>query len=258
MSRVIPAFAQFFDSAGDPLSGGWLRFLESETNNTDKATYVDEGMTLANENPLQLDADGRCPSVFGTGNYRVVLYADSLDDSGPGETITSFDPVWTQYTGGDLVAWEEEGIVLRPVTHRQGQIGDSAHAINSIYIEDDGRINLGDQQDFYITYSSANEVLFVLNATTKNFSFNSHITLPSDISIFFGDAQNAKLHYDSTNQQLELDDYEIISFVGNQLAGLNSKTSPVDGDYVIIEDSEDGYAKKKVLLSDLKTYFNAP
>jgi hypothetical protein len=36
MGRVIAAFTQFFDDAGDPLVNGWLEFLESNTTSTKK------------------------------------------------------------------------------------------------------------------------------------------------------------------------------------------------------------------------------
>jgi len=103
MGRVIEAFAQFLDSDGDPLRNGWLRFLESGTTNTDKTTYYDENFQIPNSNPLQLDGDGRCPNVFGTGNYKVISYVnDPEDEDSPGEMIQTFDPVTAQgaTTGG--------------------------------------------------------------------------------------------------------------------------------------------------------------
>ena len=94
MSRVIPAFAQFFDGAGDPLVDGWLQFLESGSNNTDKNTYADSDQIIANTNPVQLDGEGRCPNVFGTGAYRVIsFHNDPEDEETPGEQVQMFDPV---------------------------------------------------------------------------------------------------------------------------------------------------------------------
>lgn len=96
MSRIIDAFSQFFDDAGDPLVNGWLAFKDSGTN-TDKATYSDSSLTVANTNPVQLDGAGRCPSIFGIGAYKVISYKDSVVTPGtPGEQVQQFDPV-----GGD-------------------------------------------------------------------------------------------------------------------------------------------------------------
>ena len=95
MSRVIAAFTQFFDGNGDPLANGWLRFLQSNTNNTLKTTWSDSNLSLPNENPLQLDAEGRVPNVFGQGSYRVDLFYDNPVTHVPGELVQSFDPVST-------------------------------------------------------------------------------------------------------------------------------------------------------------------
>lgn len=112
MGRVIEAFAQFLDGAGDPLALGWLKFLESGSNNTLKNTYSDSALAVPNENPLQLDAEGRCPSVFGTGSYRVVSYTyDPLDEGNPGVQVQMFDPVEVAGSsssggGAGLEAWD--------------------------------------------------------------------------------------------------------------------------------------------------------
>lgn len=104
MGRVIAAFAQFFDGSGAPLARGWLRFLESGSNNTDKNTFYDPTYQIPNANPLQLDGEGRCPNVFGTGDYRVISFInDPEDEDSPGEQIQQFDPVTAEAaaaTGG--------------------------------------------------------------------------------------------------------------------------------------------------------------
>ncbi len=104
MPRIIDAFTQFFDAVGDPLIGGWLKFTESETTDTLKDTFSDAAETIANTNPLQLDASGRCPDVFGTGSYRVVSYYDS--DGAPGVQLQVFDPVGVVTTATSLELWD--------------------------------------------------------------------------------------------------------------------------------------------------------
>ena len=111
-NRIIEAFAQFFDDSGEPLIDGWLRFLESGTNNTDKNTYADINETVANSNPLQLDSAGRCPNVFGSGVYRVVSYRDSDVGGSPGQQIQQFDPVGSDsdLASMDFSSWNTETV----------------------------------------------------------------------------------------------------------------------------------------------------
>lgn len=115
MGRVIEAFAQFFDGEGEPLVKGWLKFLESGSNNTLKNTFADYLYNTVNANPIQLDAEGRCPNIFGTGDYRVISYTNDMDVLGveqPGEMIQMFDPVTSQGTttsgsgAASFAAWD--------------------------------------------------------------------------------------------------------------------------------------------------------
>lgn len=109
MSRVIDAFTQFFDDEGDPLVDGWLLFLVSGTTATQKDTYNDSSETIPNTNPVQLSGSGRCPSVFGTGSYRVISYTNDPDVAGPDVQVQLFDPVGGS-SGGQLSDWDSETI----------------------------------------------------------------------------------------------------------------------------------------------------
>lgn len=126
MSRVIAAFAQFFDDQGDPVENGWLRFLVSATNNTDKETYSDANQTVANANPLQLDAAGRCPNVYGQGKYRVVLFENNPVTNLPGSQLAEFDPVFaqviTESAGENFSEWDVD------VTYEVGSIVSYQHS----------------------------------------------------------------------------------------------------------------------------------
>lgn len=113
MGRVIEAFAQFFTGDGSPLSNGWLGFFESNSNNTKKDTFADSVLQVPNSNPLMLDAEGRCPNVFGTGDYRVVSYENDPEDFySPGAMVQMFDPVSAQGSvsgggsGGGFDIWD--------------------------------------------------------------------------------------------------------------------------------------------------------
>jgi hypothetical protein len=100
MARIIDAFSQFFDGAGDPLVNGKLKFVGSGTNNTDKTTYKDSDLTIPNTNPVLLDGEGRCPNVFGEGVYKIFLYTE--DDV----QIQVFDPVGGVLTDGAFGDWD--------------------------------------------------------------------------------------------------------------------------------------------------------
>lgn len=103
MARIIPAFTQFFDDNGEPLVDGFLKFVESGTNNTDKETFSDVSETISNTNPVELDGAGRCPSVFGTGSYNVISF---INVSGsPGAQIQQFDPVSGNAFQGAFSDW---------------------------------------------------------------------------------------------------------------------------------------------------------
>lgn len=104
MSRIIPAFTQFFDDSGDPLVNGFLQFYESGTNNTDKNTYADINELIPNANPVPLDGAGRCPNVFGTGTYNVISFTSAMVQ------IQQFDPVNLEATEGAFVDWNSQTI----------------------------------------------------------------------------------------------------------------------------------------------------
>ena len=130
MPRIIDAFSQFFDDVGLPLAGGWLKFCIAGTD-TLKTTYSDSGETTPNINPLQLDASGRCPSVFGSGSYRVTSYENN--GGSPGLLVQQFDPV-----GGDDSTWPF-----------------AAYISASIYPA--GRIVTGSDGNIYISLADSNQ-----------------------------------------------------------------------------------------------------
>lgn len=72
MPRIGDIGRQYFDGNGDPLGGGKLFFYESGTT-TPKNTYANQTETVLNPNPVILDAEGRQPDVFFTGQAKVIL-----------------------------------------------------------------------------------------------------------------------------------------------------------------------------------------
>lgn len=76
---------QFCDNNGDPLAGGFVYHYVPGTT-TPSTTWVDQGLTTANTNPIKLDAGGRA-TIWGNTSYRQLL-TDSLGNT-----------VWDQITG---------------------------------------------------------------------------------------------------------------------------------------------------------------
>ena len=73
---ATPPFLQFFDSNGDPLSGGKL-FTYSAGTLTQKQAFTDQDATTPTTNPIILDAAGRA-TFYISGSYRYRLF-DSND-----------------------------------------------------------------------------------------------------------------------------------------------------------------------------------
>lgn len=73
MALLPPLFtAQFFTDSGEVAAGYLLDTFESGTL-TPKDSYTDQAGASENENPIELDAAGRCNLWLGTGEYRLRL-----------------------------------------------------------------------------------------------------------------------------------------------------------------------------------------
>ena len=68
---------RFFDSNGNPLSGGLL-YTYSAGTTTPKVTYTTQAASAANTNPIVLDSEGECDIWLIPGNYKFALH-DSDD-----------------------------------------------------------------------------------------------------------------------------------------------------------------------------------
>lgn len=66
-----PGEQTFFDSNGNPLASGFVYFYIPNTT-TLKTTWKDAGQTIANTNPVVLDAAGRA-IIYGSGAYRQIV-----------------------------------------------------------------------------------------------------------------------------------------------------------------------------------------
>jgi hypothetical protein len=114
---------RFFDSNGDPLSGGKL-YTYSAGTTTPKATYTDDSGDTANANPIVLDSNGECNMWLSSGYYKIVL-KDSDDvtqwtvdrvsataASGASGTSTTNNRVgdWYSPAGSGAIKSEEFGL----------------------------------------------------------------------------------------------------------------------------------------------------
>lgn len=110
MSRYGVAGMTYTDNNGEPLSGGKLYFYETGTT-TPKNTYSDSAETIANANPVLLDAAGRQPDIFFSGYAKIVIkdannvQIDSADPVGEPSVSSAFSEwlVSVEYGLGDTV-----------------------------------------------------------------------------------------------------------------------------------------------------------
>lgn len=100
MSTQIPVLPtlQFFDSNGDPLSGGKLYTYEAGTN-TPKATYTDEAGVVPNSNPIILDGAGYATIRIASGNYKFVLYDANDNLQFTADDVSSTGSIISSVTG---------------------------------------------------------------------------------------------------------------------------------------------------------------
>lgn len=84
--------------SGEILAGAKLYFYESGTS-TPQATYSDDGLTIANANPVVASADGRLPTIWLQPlEYKIIL--KTFDD---GTTLLTRDPIKGTIGGDALV-----------------------------------------------------------------------------------------------------------------------------------------------------------
>jgi hypothetical protein len=118
MSSQLPnGKQQFIDGNGLPLVGGSVfHYIPSTT--TPKTTYQDEALTIANPNPIILDARGQA-IIWGSGDYRQVLQ-DSLGNliwdqvvsdasASISAQITAFIALLASSVGSSLIGFIQSG-----------------------------------------------------------------------------------------------------------------------------------------------------
>lgn len=109
MARFGTLGTQYFDDNGDPLVDGKIYFYESGTT-TEKTTYADVNLTIANPNPVILSGSGRQPNIFFNGTASAILTDKDdvqIEPRDPvGETGSNYGDEWIPtktYSSGDVV-----------------------------------------------------------------------------------------------------------------------------------------------------------
>jgi hypothetical protein len=129
----------YLDNNGEPLSGGKLYFYETGTT-TPKDTYSDSAETIANTNPVLLDAAGRQPDIFFSGYAKIVIKTSAdvqIDSSDPvGEAaVSGAFTLWvvtTEYNLGDTVTGPD-GKFYQSLT--SGNIGNNPSISPTNWVE---------------------------------------------------------------------------------------------------------------------------
>ncbi len=73
MATPLLAYSQFFDTNGNPLSGGKVYTYEAGPGETSsRVTFTDESRQVENTNPVILDASGKA-SIYLDGKYKIIV-----------------------------------------------------------------------------------------------------------------------------------------------------------------------------------------
>jgi hypothetical protein len=103
MTVALVALPQFFDNAGNPLSGGKV-FTYAAGTLTPLASYTDRGGGTPNSNPVVLDSAGRADIWLSTNVAYKLIVKDSTE-------ATTYDSVDDYYAGADPSQLVAAGIV---------------------------------------------------------------------------------------------------------------------------------------------------
>ena len=228
---------QYLDNNGDPLSAGLLYFYETGTT-TAKATYSDSDETIANANPVQLDAYGRQGDIFFSGLAKVILKTSA------GVQIDVTDPVGESAVSNAFAPW------LVTVEYGLGDsVTDSAGAyyisLTSANIGNNPSISPTDWQKVQFVYSynvnaSYNLGDVCLSGTAQYVSLvgtneaNDPATSPSDWKPLDADVW-PDLTPKTANFTAVAGRHYLINTIGGTFT-MTLPTSPADGDQVGFTD----------------------
>ena len=216
LSAFAGAGAQFFDSNGDPLTGGLLYSYAAGTT-TPVTTYTSRAGTANNTNPIVLDAAGRTPDEIwldGGVLYKFVLKTSAFVQIGSYDSIpaindtTTFSnlitvagtnaltglatPALAGYAAGAQYSFIAQNTNTGAVTIDIDTLG-----VKSITKFGTLALSAGDIQAGAITYIEYDGTQFqLLNVTNNNFRF---ISEPTAVS---ATAATGTINYDVSTQSI--------------------------------------------------------
>lgn len=202
MPRFLEIDSQFFTLQGKPLSGGKLYFYETEAT-TPKTTYVDDGLSKPNSNPVILDAAGIPPSIWFDGSAKVRLYGK--DDV----FMREMDPV-TGYlsSASGSIYWVFD---TTPKTADVNAVAGTFYFLDIDSASDDVAVYLpyppspGDRVGVAVSANNINRDVFVVGYPAKVRGSDDDYTMagsypPKGVSFIYLDATNGWVIYDNLTE----------------------------------------------------------
>lgn len=118
--EIIPAFQQFVDSSGNPISGGTIETFAAGTS-TPKVTYRESDGATSNGSSITLDSNGNTPyGVWGTtGAYKIVLknaLGSTIRTRDNVVGINDFDPAVSHSFKANKNATDQTGVLSATYT----------------------------------------------------------------------------------------------------------------------------------------------
>jgi len=194
LSYFAGAGAQFFDNNGVPLAGGLLYTYAAGTT-TPQATYTSNLGSIANSNPIVLDASGRVSNeiwLISGSTYKFVLQTAAAVQIGSYDNIPGINDLSTLYasTGSSLIGYTlgatgasttnvqaklQQFITLKDFgAVGNGSTDDTTAVTNAInYINSNACVLMGNDLNYLVQYNGlpsvtkANSVLANINFTGK-------------------------------------------------------------------------------------------
>lgn len=181
MGPLLPNIKQqFFDSNGNPLSGGKLHIYEAGTS-TNSTSYSDYQFTTANANPVILDSRGEADVWLTDASYKFVL-KDSDD-----VTIYTIDNITILATTGGIVSAEYKTFSDTPITLTNADAnklfstnvtgGDIGYTLPSIA---DLTLNSAWAIRIKLTDQPSDKIITISRASTDEIDGNTSITLEAN------------------------------------------------------------------------------
>jgi len=186
LSLFAGAGAQFFDNNGLPLIGGLLYSYSAGTT-TQAATYTSNSGSIANSNPIVLDASGRVPNeiwLTAGSTYKFILQTsagvqigswDNIAGANDQTALNTFEANLASSTGSSLVGYNEGGTSAVTITV-QAKLQQTV-SVKDFGAKGDGTTN--DLAAFVAAIAASNDV-YVPPGT---YLCNGNITLKSNFKL---------------------------------------------------------------------------